>query len=320
MTDREAGQRLDKFLARFLPGLSKGDGYRVLRKKTIVLNGRKAEGFEILSAGDELTFWFSEETFAKLREEENAADHASPLDPSRILLETEDVIIINKPPGVLSQRAARGDISLVEMLRSYLLESGQKTKSDFLLYAPGVIQRLDRNTSGLVLAAKTLPAARALSGLLKEGRIEKHYLALAEGELRNRERLTAYVCRDEAAGRTVFTDKDAPGAKRIETEITPLFAGKDGTTLLDVRLLTGRTHQIRAQLAELGHPILGDPKYGSAKGRNAAPRQMLHARKLVFPDSESLPAALAGASVRAPLFEDMEKALRKAGIETGAID
>lgn len=309
VTDGEAGQRLDKFLARYLPSLGRNGAYRMLRKKNIVLNGSRADGAEVLQAGDELTFWFSDETFAKFRKGKRNPE-APALDPAWILLERDDVIAINKPPGLLSQKAEPDDISVVEMLRAHLLATGERTEEDFLLYAPGVLQRLDRNTSGLLLAAKTLPAAQLFSELLRNRAIEKHYLALVEGEVREGETVVSYAQREEEANRTILSDEESEGSKRIETAFAPLAVGEDGVTLLDVRLITGRTHQIRAQLAAIGHPIVGDTKYGSTGTRRKEPRQMLHAWKLRFPLDDEMPPGLAGAEICAPLFPDMEKSLR----------
>ena len=312
----EEGQRLDKFLRRYFPEAGTGFFYRMLRKKNILRNGKKAQGNELLEAGDSLDFWFSDETFDKLTGKAGAADAEEKLDSARILFEDEDILVVNKPAGLLSQKSRSEETSLVELIRGYLLTSGQMTEEDFRLYRPGVLNRLDRNTSGLVIAAKNLRAARRWSERLAGHGLTKEYLALAEGEVKKRQRLRAFLMKEEKTNRVKVSETAAKGAKAIETEVRPLaFSKSENCTLLSVRLFTGRSHQIRAQLSAIGHPILGDPKYGSAEGKKKAGRQMLHARRLtVETDGEKAWEATA------PLPEDFLRVCEKCGIDTRSTD
>ena len=313
--ETEAGQRLDKFLRRYFPGAAEGFLHRMLRKKNIVLNGGKADGKEILAGGDRVTCWFSEETFEKfLQAPEKKERFAEGFAPEWIVYEDRDLLVLNKPAGLLSQRARAADISLVELLRGYLLSSGQMAEEDLRRYAPGVLHRLDRNTSGLVLAAKTLACAREMSEALAGHEIKKYYLALVQGEFTGAEKQTAYLAKDRKSNRSEIKAAGEENGRRIEMHVRPLSAGPRGYSLLRVQLVTGRSHQIRAHLAALGCPIAGDPKYGAGKGE-AFPRQMLHAWKMNLPASLPSLAGISGKTFTAALPADYSLALQRAGID-----
>ena len=315
ISGKEAGQRLDKFLFRYLPGAGKSFLYKQLRKKNIVLNRKKAEGKELLQQGDHVAIYFSEETLEKFQGLQKESSGPA-LDPSAVLYEDEDVLVINKPAGMLSQKAAEQDVSLVEYLRGYLLRSGACREEDFLLYRPGVCNRLDRNTSGLVLCGKNLQAAQQLTALIRDRAVGKYYLALVKGEVKASFRISGWLRKDTAANRVTVSREPAEGAARIETACRPLAEG-EGCTLLEVELITGRTHQIRAQLAALGHPLAGDPAYGDpgwnkvCRASYGLRRQFLHAARMEFPAGSGVPEGCAGRSFRAPLPEDLQHVIRK---------
>lgn len=318
---QNAEQRLDKFLRRYLPEAENGFLYKMLRKKNIKLNGQKASGRELLREGDVIQLFFAEETLKKFMGEKEDALQAKPLPEKWILYQDSRMLAVNKPAGLLSQPSASGEDSLVEELRAYLLTDGGMTQEDFRNYRPGVVNRLDRNTSGLVLAAKTLDAAQALSRLIRERNVEKYYLAAVCGSMREERTVRAWLKKDEASNQVEVSGRDFPGAAEIVTGYEPLehyrFRGQD-YTLLKVRLVTGKTHQIRAHLAYIGHPVVGDVKYGrysvnaELKKQTGFRRQALHAWKIVFPELPELPAlsGISGRTLTAGLPDDFQRLRR----------
>ncbi len=283
----DAGQRLDKLLAKHLKKAPRSFLYKMLRKKNITLNGKKADGSEITQIGDEIRLFLSDETIAGFSQEQTTAVPARRLD---ILYEDEDFIFVNKPAGMLSQKAAASDVSLVEYLTAYLLESGSLTGADLAGFQPGVCNRLDRNTSGIVAAGKSLQGLQILSEAFRQRTVGKYYHCMVSGELKEERRIDGYLLKDESCNkvRILSSSEEIGGAERIETWYRPL-AVRNGYTLLEVRLLTGKTHQIRAHLASLGYPLLGDVKYGGARAEKSGRRfglryHLLHAARLTFPE------------------------------------
>ncbi len=315
----QAGQRLDKFLHRYLPEAGTGFLYKMLRKKNITLNGRKAEGKEMLSTGDEVNFFFSDETFAKFsgKEQKTAESSASEylhayqaIKGVSVLYEDSHILILNKPAGVLTQKAAPKDFSLNEWLIGYLLEHQSITEAELCIFHPSVCNRLDRNTSGIVLCGKTLAGSQALSRIIKERTIQKFYRTICIGELTQDQTLNGYLYKD-ARTNTVTVCKEPPHDTKaqdyspIQTAYHPIMWER-GYTLLEVELITGKTHQIRSHLSHIGHPIIGDGKYGLQKQNQAfresdsLQHQLLHAYRIVFPKEEGVLEALSGREIIAP--------------------
>ena len=288
INQNEAGQRLDKFLLKYMNLAGKSFIYKMLRKKNIVLNNKKCDGSEKLNTGDEVKLFLSEETIEKFTENKTAKldVDTSALD---IVFENDDIMIINKPAGMLSQKAESGDISLVELVTAYLVNKGKLSEEDLKTFKPAVCNRLDRNTSGLVVAGKSLAGLQVMSDAFKSRAIKKYYLCIVDGVILKADRIDAYIYKDEALNRVEICDADREGAQRIVTEYEPISTnGK--LTLLRVHLITGRSHQIRAHLAAIGHPVIGDNKYGDVvknryfRGRYKVKSQLLHAYKLVMPE------------------------------------
>ena len=289
----EAGQRFDKFLAKYMELAPKSFFYKMMRKKNITLNGKKAAGNEKLEEGDTVKLFLSEETIEGFREKKKRAVHTgAKLD---ILYEDEQVMLINKPAGMLSQKAEKGDISMVEHLISHLLDTGEVTEEMLKTFRPSLCNRLDRNTSGLILAGKTIAGLQELSRLLKDRTAAKYYRCVVCGTMQEGRHLTGWLAKDRKTNRVSVSDQELPGSVRIETFYEPIQF-LDGCTELRVHLITGRSHQIRAHLASVGHPILGDPKYGDARRnqewrrRTGLNRQLLHAWRMEFPDGTTVTA------------------------------
>ncbi len=286
----EEGKRLDSFLSGVLKEASKGFIYKMLRKKNITLNDKKADGKEKLSHGDSVKIYFSDETFDKMKgtSENNTEASKRAIDEFGelpVIYEDEHIILVNKPAGVLSQKAEKSDVTLNEWLIEYLLEKGSITKESLETFRPSVCNRLDRNTSGLVICAKTLAGARYMTELIRTRSIDKYYRTIVHGRLKEPLRLTGYLCKDEKSNKVNIktTDPKDDRYSYIETEYEPLeYLSDQDLTLLEIKLITGKPHQIRAHLSSTGHPIIGDVKYGGRKykGLNT---QLLHSYRVEFP-------------------------------------
>jgi 23S rRNA pseudouridine955/2504/2580 synthase len=281
----ESGQRFDKLLMKLLKEAPSSFVYKMLRKKNITLNGKKAEGKEKVEEGDEITFFLSDETYEKFSGKggQKTDMPAGPaVSDKEIVYEDEDIIIVNKPVGELSQKAKEDDISLNERVLNYLSKKGIGQNEAF---TPGVCNRIDRNTSGLVIAGKSLAGLQEASRLLKSHDLKKFYLCSAVGEIKKNMKVEAWILKDEKTNKVTVFDEKKEGCEKIEAEIIPLIQGKEAS-LLAVRLITGKTHQIRAQLSYLGHPLVGDVKYGYKKREGIkVNHQLLHAFMLVFPEN-----------------------------------
>ena len=315
--ENEAGQRLDKYLAKLLPKAPKGFLYKMLRKKNIKLNRKKASGKEKLCLGDEVQLFFKDETFEQFSKQESFRKAHTKLD---ILYEDEQILLLNKPAGMLSQKGHPQDVSAVEYLITYLLESGQITSGELQTFRPAFCNRLDRNTSGILAAGKTLASLQELSRLFRDWILGKYYLCLVKGSLVQKKFIKGYLHKEEKCNKVVIKETPFPGAGPIETSYEPL-AGNGEMTLLRVHLITGRTHQIRSHLSYEGHPILGDPKYGDQEWNQFFYRkyglrsQLLHAAWLKIPKIEGTLGYLSGRQFFAPLPKQFADILKKEHLE-----
>ena len=315
----EAGQRFDKFLAKYMELAPKSFFYKMMRKKNITLNGKKAAGNEKLEEGDTVKLFLSEETIEGFREKKKRAVHTgAKLD---ILYEDEQVMLINKPAGMLSQKAEKGDISMVEHLISHLLDTGEVTEEMLKTFRPSLCNRLDRNTSGIVAAGKTLQGLQMLSGLFKERTLHKYYLCIVKGVIKEEQDVRGWLLKNEKTNQVSIFKNETKDARPIHTKYRPL-ADNGQETLLEIELLTGRTHQIRAHLSYMGHPIFGDPKYGDAvlnkklTSGYGLHMQLLHAWHLVFPELSGDFEGLSGKSIYAPAPKQFVSIAQKRGLGT----
>lgn len=320
VTENEAGQRLDKLLAKFLNQAPKSFLYKMMRKKNIVLNGKKCTGNEKLKQGDSIKLFFSDETIEKFSAGTYAIPKKEKINMLPIIYEDEQVLLMNKPVGVLSQKAKDSDVSAVEILINYLMETNQLSKEQFRTFHPSICNRLDRNTSGILVAGKTLPALQEMNRFFKERTIAKYYRCLVKGRvIKNEDYIKGYLVKDQKTNKVSITKKKTEEGVPIETEYC-VIQSNDEVSLLEVHLITGKTHQIRAHLASIGHPIIGDYKYGD-KQINEMYRQayglksqLLHAYRLEMPSSNGSLAYLNDKKFVAELPDKFIKICKDKGV------
>ncbi|MCI8505426.1 MAG: RluA family pseudouridine synthase [Lachnospiraceae bacterium] len=313
-----AGQRLDKYLQKYMAKAPGSFFYKMLRKKNITCNKKKCDGSERLAEGDRIQLFLSEETIENFRRQP-AARKQFPVTKLDILYEDAQVLLINKPAGMLSQGAGEGEPSLVEYLLGYLLASGKITQEALRSFRPSICNRLDRNTSGLVTAGKTQAALRELSLVFRERTVKKYYLCLVKGKAAQAGRLEGWLVKNEETNQVRVYQQPREGAAKICTAYAPLSYG-NGTTLLKVELITGKTHQIRAHMADLGHPVIGDGKYGDERinrryrEQYGVSSQLLHGWQMEFPKAFGALSGLSGKRAEAPLPEVFQRVLEGEGI------
>ena len=299
ITPENAGRRLDKFLFAYFNNAPHSFIYKMLRKKRIKLNGARAEGSELLQTGDELRFYLSEETIKSCRKPRIFAA-AKPL--TDIIFEDENILVVNKPAGLPSQGGMENQDHLLARVLFYLQEKG----NSFADFSPAICNRLDVNTSGLVICGKNLRALQTINAMFANREIDKEYTAIAHGNMGkvgDSRTLEGIYKRDPQTNTATITH--GTGEPQAITAYTILATAKN-YTLLSVKPITGRSHQIRAHLASIGHPLAGDKKYGG-KSTPYAPAQLLHCRKLEItkkPFSKS-------SKWEAPLPEGLQKCLRE---------
>lgn len=320
ISSTESGQRLDKYLKKYLDKAGSGFIYKMLRKKNIVLNGKKAAGNELLVSGDVVKMFLSEETIDKFtggRRNISGTTEKNILNIKctgnriicgrysvDILYEDDNIIFLNKPAGLLSQKADRDDVSLVDIFTAYMRDNA------VIGYNPGICNRLDRNTSGIVAAGKSVAGLQKLSEAIRDRRVKKLYHCIVCGKVISGEHLIGYLVKDTLTNKvTIYDDNNAAGvlgehsisarkADYIETIYRPIGTCDVGT-ILEVELITGKTHQIRAHLAMTGHPVVGDVKYGAPR-RKDIKHHMLHAYEMRFGEEDGVLAGVSEATITAP--------------------
>jgi len=279
----DAGQRLDKFLSKAVRGLPKSMLYKAIRTKKIKVNRARAKENQILAAGDEVQLFIKDEFFDLPEKDKGALTAILP--KLSIVYEDENIVLLNKRQGVLVHEDAEGgENTLILHLKAYLHQKGEYDPDAEQSFAPALCNRIDRNTGGIVIAAKNAAALREMNAHIKAGEIGKFYLCAVHGVPARREAtLTGYLKKDSANNTVRVSDSPIAGGKDIATRYRVLKA-KGNAALLEVELLTGRTHQIRAHMAHIGHPLLGDGKYGHNRDDRARGYkfQALYAYRLRF--------------------------------------
>lgn len=279
----DSGQRLDKFLSKRFKTMPKSLMYKYIRTKYIKLNGKRCDISSQLCEGDILTLYIKDEFFEK--EPKESYDFEKAPTDLNILYEDENIILLDKKPGILvHQDESYHFDSLVSRLQHYLYKKGEYNPKDENSFSPALANRIDRNTGGIVIGAKNAESLRILNEKIKNREIKKFYLCLVFGRLKRKSALLQdYLVKDERKNKVTVFRNEVPNSKIIKTKYTVLDEN-DKFSLLEVELLTGRTHQIRAHLASIGNPLCGDVKYGGEKRNKpiGLKRQALYSYKLKF--------------------------------------
>ncbi len=280
ISENDAGQRLDKFLTKAYPNLPGSMLYKSIRKKDIKLNGKRCTISDRLKTGDVLTLYLKEEFFQKAPREYDFMKAPNKLS---ILYEDENLMILDKKPGLIVHPDETYHFdSLIARIQRYLFEKGEYLPFQENSFAPALINRIDRNTGGIVMAAKNAQALRIMNEKVKNRELRKLYLCLVHGSLPQKEGLlSGYLEKNEAQNRVYISAHPSENSKTIRTRYRVLEE-RGGLSLLEVELLTGRTHQIRAHFASIGHPLAGDGKYGknADNRRFSFPYQALYSYRL----------------------------------------
>lgn len=279
----DAGQRLDKYITKSFPLLPQSLMYKYIRSKRIKINNKKSEISYRLKENDVVSLYINDEFFEPVKPK---YDFLSAGKSIKIVYEDENVILIDKPAGILSHpdEGNYTDTAITRVKR-YLYEKGEYDPENEMSFAPALVNRIDRNTCGIIIGAKNAESLRILNEKLKNREIHKYYLCIAIGKLKNKEGIIkGYLEKNEKQNRVYISDKSTDKTKAIATKYNVLDY-KNGLSLVEVELLTGRTHQIRASFSHLGNPLLGDGKYGTNaqnKKFGGYKKQFLYSYKLTF--------------------------------------
>ncbi len=278
----DAGQRLDRFLAKAVPLLPASLAQKYIRLKRIKLGGARVERDTRLQAGDVLQLYINDEFFDKPWEDNAYLTVAAP--KLSIVYEDENLLLVDKRPGIAvhAHDGAEYGRTLIDHIQAYLYQKREWRPREEHAFAPALCNRIDRNTGGIVIAAKNAEALRILNQKIKDRELDKRYLAIVEGTPKPKEgSLKGYLFKDAKQNRVFVSDSPKPGAKTCQTNYKVLQS-RGGLSLVECELITGRTHQIRAQFAHAGHPLLGDGKYGKLDKRYDRNYQALYSYRLTF--------------------------------------
>ena len=284
----DAGQRLDKFLSKAVKGLPTSMMYKLIRTKKIKVNRKRTEQKYILCEGDEIQLFIKEEFFDSPEKDLGALDRIVP--KLNIVYEDENILLLNKRPGVLVHEDTNaGENTLIMHVKAYLCQKGEYDPYSEQSFAPALCNRIDRNTGGIVIAAKNAEALRIMNQRIKDDCLTKTYLCLVHGIPHpSKKELRGFLRKDSKNNTVEVRDTEFPGSKEIITRYRVIRSRTD-ISLLEVDLITGRTHQIRAHMSHIGHPLVGDGKYGINRDERAKgyKYQALYAYKLYFKKTDS---------------------------------
>ena len=278
----DSGQRLDRFLAKAVPLLPASLAQKYIRLKRIKCNGGRVQRDTRLQTGDVLQLYINDEFFDKPREDNAYLTVAAP--KLNIVYEDDQILLVDKRPGIAvhPHDGAEYGRTLIDHIQSYLYQKREWRPREENAFTPALCNRIDRNTGGIVIAAKTAEALRVMNQKIKDRELDKRYLAIVEGTPKSQKgSLKGYLFKDAKKNRVFVSDKPQQGAKTCQTNYRVL-ASEKGLSLVECELITGRTHQIRAQFAHAGHPLLGDGKYGKLDKRYDRNYQALYSYKLTF--------------------------------------
>ena len=279
----DAGQRLDKFLTKAVKGLPISLMYKYIRTKKIKVNRARTEQKYVLQEGDIVQLFIKDEFFDSPEKDNSALASITP--KLTIVYEDENIILCNKRPGVLVHEDDEGkDNTLIMHIKAYLYQKGEYDPDSEQSFAPALCNRIDRNTGGIVIGAKNAEALRVMNEKIKNDEISKFYYCVVHGKMpKKSDTLTGFLLKDSDKNQVKIFDKQVKGSKNIITKYK-VVSEKNGMSLLEIELVTGRTHQIRAHMSYIGHPLLGDGKYGINKDDRAKgyKYQALYAYRLRF--------------------------------------
>lgn len=282
ISKNDSGQRLDRFLSKAVPLLPASLAQKYIRLKRIKLNGGRAQRDTRLQEGDVLSLYINDEFFDTPREENAYLTVSVP--KLNLVYEDDNILLVDKKPGqaVHPHDGAEYGKTLIDHIQAYLYAKREWRPREENAFTPALCNRIDRNTGGIVIAAKNAEALRILNEKIRDREIDKRYLAVIEGQIRPQNgTLSGYLFKDAVKNRVFVTDTPQPGSKTAVTKYRTLAQAK-GLSLVECELLTGRTHQIRAQFAHAGHPLLGDGKYGKLSKDAIRKYQALYSYKLTF--------------------------------------
>lgn len=293
ITNNEEGQRLDRFLKKYLNKANQSFIYKMIRKKNIKLNDIKAEPEAVLKKDDIVQLYLSDDTIEKFREKKTLKETDIHF---KTVYEDDNILIVNKPIGLSSQPDEISSRNLVDEIKIYL---DAKEENISFTFKPALCNRLDKNTSGLVIAAKNYDALKQTNKAIRERNIKKFYMAKVHGIIKQDLELKDYLIKDEYKNMVKIVKEDSDNAKRIVTYARPLRT-EGNFTWLEIEIETGRAHQIRAHLSSIGHPVAGDKKYGRKDNEKF---QVLHAYRLVLGGYEENLSYLNGMEVKSDINE-----------------
>lgn len=309
ITENEAQQRLDRFLRKYLPDYKLGDIYKLFRNKKVKVNNKREKENYMLQAGDMVQLYVA---VAPQAEPKTAITQAKPID---IVYEDDNLLLINKPFGLLTHPDSPGDRdTLIDRAICYLSTQAGYIPSP--TFAPSTCNRLDRNTGGIVIVAKNYTALKSANKLIRERGIKKLYLCVVKGAIEEAGEVKNFLLKDEDSNKVEILEQQEEGAKGVHTKYRPV-ASNGEYSLMEVELITGRAHQIRAHFASIGHPIVGDAKYGDKKtneffyDRFKLKHQFLYAYQLVFKEAEEGLEYLTGRSFKSKLPASFENIVQQ---------
>ena len=283
ISKNDSGQRLDKFISKAVPNLPQALMYKYIRMKRIKVNGKRGEISYKLVQGDVIDMYINDEFFAPAQDRYDFLSASKNLD---IVYEDENILLLDKKVGLLSHPdETEYNDTLITRIKRYLYEKGEYNPKDENSFTPSLVNRIDRNTGGIVIAAKNSESLRILNQKLKDREMEKYYLCIIHGKLSRKSGvLDGWLIKDEKKNKVAVFSQKRNGAKEIRTKYAVIAENKN-LSLVEVELLTGRTHQIRAHFASIGHPLLGDGKYGTNelnKAHGGYKKQFLYSYRLKF--------------------------------------
>ena len=286
--ENDVGRRIDNFLLMYFRKIPRSLMYKLIRKKKIKVNNKKIKENQRLYLGDSVTLYLSSELLDNVTSSSDFMRVSSNLD---ILYEDENILIINKKIGTVCQPDRDNLVDcVVNRVKKYLFEKEEYKFEDENVFAPSLVNRIDRNTEGIVIASKNFESLRFLNEKIKNKEIKKYYKCLVLGKMpKKQDLITSFLYKDYIQNKSYISDEKIKNSKLIQTKYK-VIEFKNNLSLLEIELLTGRSHQIRAHLAHIGHPIVGDGKYGFSKNSQKIKNQLLVSYKIKFEFKNEIPS------------------------------